>query len=158
MPEELLKEVMIDNLYFIATGGGVTFGGGEPLLRSEFIERFCQLAPKEWNISIESSLNVPMENLRRVMPFIDQYFIDIKDLNPEIYKKYTTKPIDRALENLTFLISQPTMADKVIVRVPHIPDFNTDSDVATTIKKLQDIGVTHIDEFTYLTNDEFSQL
>ncbi len=153
-PEELLEEVMIDNLYFIATGGGVTFGGGEPLLRSEFIERFCQLAPKEWNISIESSLNVPMENLRRVMPFIDQYFIDIKDLNPEIYKKYTTKPIDRALENLTFLMSQPTMADKVTVRVPHIPNFNTDNDVAATIKKLQDIGVTHIDEFTYIVEGQ----
>lgn len=36
-PQQLLAEVAIDNLYFQATGGGVTFGGGEPLLRSEFI-------------------------------------------------------------------------------------------------------------------------
>ena len=30
-PAELLDEVMIDNLYFLATGGGITFGGGNRL-------------------------------------------------------------------------------------------------------------------------------
>lgn len=28
-PQELYEEVRIDNLYFLATGGGITFGGGE---------------------------------------------------------------------------------------------------------------------------------
>src|SRR5574344_2221516 len=31
-PEELFHKVKKDDLYFRATGGGVTFGGGEPLL------------------------------------------------------------------------------------------------------------------------------
>ncbi len=31
-PEELFNEIKKDDLYFCATGGGVTFGGGEPLL------------------------------------------------------------------------------------------------------------------------------
>ena len=30
--DELYEKVRIDDLYFIATGGGITFGGGEPLL------------------------------------------------------------------------------------------------------------------------------
>ena len=30
-PEQLYDKVKIDDLYFVATGGGVTFGGGEPL-------------------------------------------------------------------------------------------------------------------------------
>lgn len=30
-PEELYNRVKQDRLYFLATGGGVTFGGGEPL-------------------------------------------------------------------------------------------------------------------------------
>ena len=149
-PERLLEEVNIDNLYFIATGGGVTFGGGEPLLRSEFIERFCQLAPKEWSIYLESSLNVPEEHLRRVMPFIDHYFIDIKDFNPDIYKRYTGRSIDRALANLSLLMTQPDAGDKVTVRVPHIPDFNTDDDVDRTIAQLQSLGVTLINEFDYI--------
>ena len=37
---ELLDRVKIDDLYFRATGGGVTFGGGESLLHAGFIRRF----------------------------------------------------------------------------------------------------------------------
>ena len=50
-PDELIDELKIDDLYFQATGGGVCFGGGEPLLRSEFIREFRSLAPKEWRIT-----------------------------------------------------------------------------------------------------------
>ena len=32
IPEELYNHVKQDDLYFRATGGGVTFGGGEPLI------------------------------------------------------------------------------------------------------------------------------
>ena len=66
--EELIDEVRIDQLYFLATGGGVTFGGGEPLLHSAFIKAFCEQCPKEWRISIESSLNVPRKNVEDVLP------------------------------------------------------------------------------------------
>ena len=38
--EELVEETMADDLYFQATGGGICFGGGEPLLWSAFIEAF----------------------------------------------------------------------------------------------------------------------
>ncbi len=41
-PGELYSEVEIDDLYFMATGGGICFGGGEPLLRSDFIKAFAR--------------------------------------------------------------------------------------------------------------------
>ena len=34
-PQQLIDQVMVDNLYFLATGGGICFGGGEPLLYYE---------------------------------------------------------------------------------------------------------------------------
>ena len=60
---QLLDELLLDNLYFLATGGGVTFGGGEPLLRSEFIDEFCRIKVPEWKVNIETSLNVDRSHL-----------------------------------------------------------------------------------------------
>ena len=88
---DLLDELLLDNLYFLATGGGVTFGGGEPLLRSEFIEEFCRIKVPEWKVNVETSLNVDRKHLERVLPHIDEYFIDIKDTNLAIYKEYTSR-------------------------------------------------------------------
>ncbi len=36
-PEELISVLSIDEPYFLMTGGGVAFGGGEPLLQAGFI-------------------------------------------------------------------------------------------------------------------------
>ena len=47
-PLELYQQVQVDELYFLATEGGVTFGGGEPLLRAEFIKEFRRICGKEW--------------------------------------------------------------------------------------------------------------
>ena len=58
-PQQLYDKVAIDNLYFIATGGGVCFGGGEPLLRVDFITEFKLLCGKSWNLTAETSLQVP---------------------------------------------------------------------------------------------------
>ena len=104
--EELIDEVRIDQLYFLATGGGITFGGGEPLLNSMFIRAFCEQCPKEWRISIESSLNVPRKNVEDVLPFVWEWIIDIKDMNPEIYKAYSGISNERVIDNLRWIASE----------------------------------------------------
>lgn len=149
-PAQLLDELMLDNLYFLATGGGVTFGGGEPLLRSEFIDEFCRIKPAEWKINIETSLNVDRSHLERVMPHIDEYFIDIKDTDHSIYKAYTTRDNAQVLNNLQWLMQHDGMAEKVIVRLPHIPDFNTQAHVDRSRTMLTALGVKHFDEFNYI--------
>ena len=147
---DLLDELLLDNLYFLATGGGVTFGGGEPLLRSEFIDEFCRIKVPEWKVNVETSLNVDRKHLERLLPHIDEYFIDIKDTNPVIYKKYTTRDNTQVLDNLRWLMSHDGMAEKVIVRLPHIPDYNTQADVDRSRALLEEMGVKNFDEFDYI--------
>ena len=103
-PEELYEQVRIDDLYFQATGGGVTFGGGEPLLYPDFIADFRALCPKEWKLRAETSLHVPRENLEKVMDAVDEFFVDIKDMNPAIYESYTGKTNRLIYDNLTYLL------------------------------------------------------
>ncbi len=155
-PDDLLDEVKVDNLYFLATGGGVTFGGGEPAIRSEFIEAFCRIAPPEWHFTIETALNVDRQHLECLFPHIHEYIIDIKDVNPEIYRRYTGQDNQRVFDNLQWLLSHDGMAERVVVRVPHIPDFNTDEDVHHTRDYLASIGVTRVDEFNYLRRPQES--
>lgn len=148
-PEMLFEEVRIDQLYFLATHGGVTFGGGEPLLQVDFIKEFRSLCGSQWQIVAESSLNVPFGNLEALDPVLDGYIVDIKDMNPEIYQAYTGKDNVVVLKNLEWLL-QHKDPDNIIVRVPHIPDFNTDEDVAQSMERLKAMGATKFDEFQYI--------
>lgn len=145
-PEELYEKVKLDDLYFRATGGGVTFGGGEPLLYPEFLKKFRTLN-STWRLCIETSLNVPISNL---VFFADEYFVDVKDMNPDIYKKYTGKDNRAVIENLAHLIKE-VGADKITVRLPLIEGFNTEADREKSERRLRKIGIKKFDKFTYKT-------
>lgn len=148
--QDILNEVMIDDLYFKATNGGVTFGGGEPLLRSDEIVKFCQQRPMEWKIYIETSLNVERSHLEAVAPYIHHYYIDIKDLNPDIYHRYTSLDNSRVIENLRWLAEHEDL-QKVTIRLPHIPDYNTQKDIEESRRELEAMGFSDFDCFEYIT-------
>lgn len=147
---QLYEEVRLDELYFLATHGGITFGGGEPCLQSDFIYEFRQLCGQEWQLSVESSLNAPQENIEKLLPVIDYYIIDIKDINNDIYQQYTGKENEKVLNNLHYLIEHGKN-EQIIVRTPIIPVYNSESDVDNSIRLLKEMGITQFDRFTYKT-------
>jgi pyruvate formate lyase activating enzyme len=146
---EILDKVMVDDLYYKATGGGIAFGGGEPLLRSDGIVDFCKSRPKEWRIYIETSLNVERRSLEAVAPYIDYYYIDVKDMNPDIYRRYTGRSNRRVVSNLRWLASNVDVG-KVTIRLPHIPDYNTAQDVERSQRQLEAMGFRVFDRFWYI--------
>ena len=146
--EELYHLIKIDELYFLATGGGVCFGGGEPCLYPDFIKEFRKFCGNEWNITLETSLHVPLENIKTLYSAADYYIVDIKDLNNDIYKNYTGKDNTLPIANLKWLVEQGK-ADNIRVRVPLIPDFNTGKDTENTIFALKEIGIHEIETFSY---------
>ena len=94
-------------------------------------------------------MNVPTEKLRTILPVADAFIVDIKDLDPAIYESYTGMPIDRTLCNLEILI-QNKAPEHIHVRVPVIPDYNTEAHVQTSVEKLKEMGVTDIEVFPYV--------
>lgn len=148
-PELLFEEVKIDQLYFLATHGGITFGGGEPLLQVDFIKEFRELCGPHWQLVVETSLNVPFENVEVLDPVLNGYIVDIKDMSPNIYKMYTGKDNALVTSNLKWLLSNGD-PKRIMVRVPHIPEFNTDEDVSRSIEQLKVMGVMDFDEFQYV--------
>ena len=149
--EELYQKLSVDNLYFIASNGGVCFGGGEPLLFSDFICEFYKKCCGKWKISIETSLNVKKESVLKLIDCVDEWIVDIKDMNPAIYESYTGKDNKQVIENLS-LLCRYGLSDKIKTRVPLIPCYNSESDVEESISKLKEIGISNFDRFTYITN------
>lgn len=148
-PGELYSEVEIDDLYFMATGGGICFGGGEPLLRSDFIKAFAEIMNPEWKLTMETSLNVPLENIKAIASLVQMWYVDIKDMNPDIYKAYGRKENKQVVSNLQWLAANDH-ADKVIIRLPLIPEYNTDEDRQRSQQQLEDMGFTNFDKFNYI--------
>lgn len=148
-PGELYSEVEIDDLYFMATGGGICFGGGEPLLHSDFIKAFAEIMNPEWKLTIETSLNVPLENVKAIASLVQMWYVDIKDMNPDIYKAYGCKENKQVISNLQWLAANG-YADKVIIRLPLIPEYNTDEDRQQSQQQLEKMGFTNFDKFNYI--------
>ncbi len=149
-PEELYEEVRKDELYFLATGGGVTFGGGEPLLRPDFIRAFRSLCGSAWKLNAETSLNVPSDNVKALMQVIDHWFIDIKDMDGNIYRNYTGRDNVRVRENLR-LLAEAGLSDRCTLRIPLIPGYNSDADRERSIGELKAMGFSTFDRFEYKT-------
>ena len=147
-PQQLYDRVKIDALYFLATGGGVTFGGGEPLLYGRFLQEFRQICGQDWHLCAETSLNVPREQVELAAECIDHFYVDCKDTNPDIYRRYTGRNNEKMLENLRFLLSL-VGPERITVRLPLIPDYNTEEDRQRSKALLQEMGIQKFDLFTY---------
>ena len=154
---ELYDRLKIDDLYFEATCGGVTFGGGEPLLQAPFIRAFIDYvrgAGKDWRFSVETSLAVPEDDLALLLPeengspYVSEWIVDVKDMNPAIYEAYAGLAQDRMRANLRTLAARcPAL---VTVRVPLIPGFNTDADRDRSEEELRAMGFDRFDRFDYI--------
>lgn len=137
-----------DGIYFEMTDGGVTFGGGEPLMQAEFIHEFHRKYPM-WSVNIETSLNVPADKLRIIADDVDYWFVDIKDMNPDIYQRYTGMPNAQVRKNLAELLKLVPV-EKICVRVPLIKGYNTSEDVERSAAELTQMGFTTIERFEYV--------
>ena len=150
---ELISRLMVDDLYFRATGGGVCFGGGESLLHAAFLRRFRALCPKEWHIAAETSLAVPEENLRLALEAADEFIVDCKDMDDAVYRRYTGGEGALMRRNLALLLAQAG-PERVLVRVPRIPQYNTAEEQARSAEALRAMGATRLDLFDYVIREE----
>ena len=149
--DEVLAELMKDDLYFKATNGGVTFGGGEPLLQSSFIKELIEKMPKQWNVCIETSLAVNLRPMEELIPYVDHWFVDTKDYhNERIYNEYTqTKGLHPLMVRNLRALKDIVGEEKITVRVPCIKGFNNETNVNLSEAFLKKEGFTNIDKFDY---------
>ena len=149
---ELLERVRVDDLYFRASGGGVTFGGGESLLHAAFILSFREICPKEWRLCAETGLAVPAEQVRIAADAVDEFIVDCKDMDAAIYHSYTSGDGAVMRSNLRLLL-ETVGPERITVRVPLIPGYNTAADQSRSAELLRELGVVNLDLFDYVVKE-----
>lgn len=147
--EELYDILQIDDPYFEISDGGVTFGGGEPALQSRFIEEFYKFTDGEWNIMLETSLNVPLKHIQRLAPFVKRFYVDVKDMDFDRYCDYVGTDNSEVYVNLDWLVKNG-YSSKIFARVPLIPEYNSEEDVASSVAVLKELGIENIETFEYV--------
>ena len=120
--EELLKIILKDKAFYDASGGGVTFSGGECMLRIDFLEKILRLCKKNGiHTAVDTAGHVPFEYFERILPYTDLFLYDVKCLDPETHKKFIGVSNERILENLQVLLGRDA---RVMIRIPVIPSVN----------------------------------
>ena len=147
---ELFEEIIKDQHYYIASGGGVTFSGGECLLHSQFVKELAKMC-KDNNIhtAVESAFFVRWENAEEVLPYIDLFFADLKIPDPEKHRKFTGQDNRMIIENITKLSNEHS---NIILRIPVIPgvnDSDDDIDAFAEIIKTFGKGIKEIELLKY---------
>jgi glycyl-radical enzyme activating protein family len=158
---EVLAIIEKDRNYYRRTGGGLTLSGGESLCQPEFARDLCR-ATKEVGIStaLESTACVKYEIIEAVLPYLDQYLLDIKHMDSEKHKEFTGKPNELILENARKIaISGLT---ELSVRVPVVPGFNDTlkeiEAIATFVKDLGNVKRLHLLPYHRLGQDKYEGL
>ena len=146
-PEWLLSSVMQEACYFVATGGGVAFGGGEPLLQWKEISKFASIRPDWMGLTVETALQAEPDAVRELLPVVGFWLVDIKTLDPATYELYAHGRLSVALSNLGILSD---VADRVRVRVPTIPGIKGRDAAEQEASEIRAMGFGDTEVFDYV--------
>jgi pyruvate formate lyase activating enzyme len=158
--DDILFEIEKDLPFYMRSSGGVTLSGGEPLSQGpELIKLLLELKKRTINVSIETSLHVPWENIERCLSLTSTFLADLKHTDPGKFKNYTGGEAALVLNNLVKL---SVLHDNIIIRVPVIPDFNHTFpemreiiDFTVSLKKIREI---HFLPYHTLGNEKYRML
>ena len=135
--EEVLREVEKDRAFYEASGGGVTFSGGECMLQIDFLEELLRECKKNGiHTAVDTAGQVPFERFERILPHTDLILYDVKCYDSEKHRKYTGVGNELILENLARLLSS---GKKLWVRIPVIPSVNDSESEMFAIRRFFDV-------------------
>ncbi|RPH34484.1 MAG: glycyl-radical enzyme activating protein [Bacteroidales bacterium] len=140
---KLLKIIQRDRQFW-GSEGGITLSGGEPLLQIDFAEEILQRSYKSHiHTAIETCGNIPYDNFKRVTPYLDWIFFDLKHFDTKKHKEGANADNLLIIENAKLLAKE--FNGRLIFRLPLIPEFNdSPENISSIILFLREVGRTEI--------------
>ncbi len=132
---EVYTEIAKDKVFYEASGGGVTFSGGECMLQIDFL---CEILKKckenGIHTAVDTAGHVPFESFEKIMPYTDLFLYDVKHADDELHKNLTGVSNRLIIENLNRLSNE--FSGDIIIRIPIIGRVNDNEE---EMKKIADI-------------------
>jgi len=130
--DEVVREILKDKAFYEASGGGVTFSGGECMLQIDFLEDLLKECKKNGiHTAVDTAGYVPFEQFEQILPYTELILYDIKCFDSEKQKQYTGVGNELILENLKRLLA----TDKSVwIRIPIIPTVNDTEEEIRSIR------------------------
>jgi len=159
--EEVLAEVEKDWLFYNRSGGGVTVGGGEPLMQFEFVLAFVKRCKERFfHTALETCGHGLWEHPKQILEYVDLLYYDIKHIDPQRHKELTGVSNELILSNARRVLSGEVDCE-VIVRTPIVPGYNdSEKDIEAIARFVAESGGTMIELLPYhaLGSSKYKQL
>lgn len=157
---EVMETVMKDRNYYRRSGGGITLSGGEFLFQPDFAEALLKTSIDEGiTTAVETTSFAQFSVIERVLPYIDNYLMDIKHIDPVKHKFFTSQSNELILENAQKIAPK---ARRMVVRVPVVPGFNDTKEeiraIAEFAATLQGVEELHLLPYHRLGQDKYRWL
>ena len=121
--DTVIREIAGDLQFYIASQGGVTFSGGEPLMQPDaLIDLLERCAEQNIKTAVETCSYASPEVYRRVFGAADMMICDIKAISTDLHKEGTGVGSELILANLSTLFRE--YKGRIWIRIPVIPNFN----------------------------------
>lgn len=159
--KEVIDTVLKDSTYYRRSGGGLTLSGGEFLYQPEFSLALLKCAKDAGlNTAVETTSFANIDIIRQMLPYIDNYLMDVKHINSEKHRAFTGRDNAIILENAKTIAQE--FCGNFIIRTPIIPTFNdTESEIAQIadfVAKLKTPKALHLLPYHRLGQDKYAYL
>ena len=132
-PEELVGRILPFQEILTASGGGVTFSGGEPLMQWEFLCECADLLRKNGiHVVVETCGHAPFEIFRAVVESVDCILMDLKIMDPNAHFRATGQSNGTILKNARYL---KRSGKDFIFRTPLIPGYTDGAENLEAIRR-----------------------
>jgi len=148
--DEVLAEVEKDRPFYRRSGGGITIGGGEPLLQHHFTAALLEAAHGAYlHTALETSGFAAWEHFEPVLKHVDLLQIDFKHIDPVRHRELTGQSNELIIDNLGKVLTVKSPKD-VVVRIPVIPGCNDSEETIRDMAGLVNgLGLTQIELIAY---------
>ena len=142
--EEVMREVRKDYLFYSNSGGGVTFGGGEPTSAGDFLIGLLEACRKEaYHTCLDTCGHCRAELFEQAVGLSDLLLFDCKHMDPERHRELTGVDNTLILANLGRALGSGV---PVQIRIPLMPGLNdSEGNIAALAAFLEPYGKSEVD-------------